>query len=55
MEYIKYKVKNDKTLSLASNDTPLSLFYLRRNGKIKKCKIVDVYDGDTCKACVLFK
>ena len=46
MEYLQYKIKNDKKLSLATNDIPL--FSL--NGKIKKCKIVDVYDGDTCKA-----
>ena len=38
-------LNTDKKLYLADNDTPL--FSL--DGKIKKCKVVDVYDGDTCK------
>ena len=39
-----------KKLINANNDTPK--FTLK--GKIKKCKVVDVYDGDTCKVVFIF-
>ena len=41
---------NKKNLLKQSNDTPL--FSL--NGKILLCKVVDVYDGDSCKVVFRF-
>lgn len=38
-------INSDKKLYSSGNEVP----FFSLEGKIKKCKVVDVYDGDTCK------
>lgn len=46
MNTINYNINFDKKLLSANKDTE----YFSLKNKMKKCKIVDVYDGDSCKA-----